>query len=132
VGNNRVAAEAALKLGRALYAQQQYWEVQVKTQPPTLSPGYDPGNPATFDRAARAVTQIDITMATESAQAVVAFGAGGVEHEKTELTGLAKLLLSLFPSAQTIGFQVLYGESNPHAYATYEGGHLDYRKPVVG
>jgi hypothetical protein len=126
LGNSRVAAETAIKLGRSLYAQQQYWEVYVTTDPSVLKPAYDPNNPATFDHAAKGVSRVDVLMATESGPAIKAFGAGGAEHEKAQLTGLAQQLLSIFPAAKTIGFQVLFGENNPHANATYQAGHLDY------
>ncbi|HEV1998668.1 MAG TPA: hypothetical protein VGR61_11125 [Candidatus Dormibacteraeota bacterium] len=132
LGNNRVAAETAIRLGRVLFAQQQYWEAYVTTDPAILKPDYDPGNLATFDRAAKEVSRVDMLIATESGPAIKAFGLGGAEHEKTELTGLAKLLLSIFPSARTVGFQVLFGENNPHANATYQAGHLDYHGPPAG
>jgi hypothetical protein len=130
LGNNRVAAETAIKLGRSLYAEKQYWEVYVATAPSTLKPAYDPNNPATFDLAAKTVSRVDVLIATESGQAIKTFGAGGVDHEKTELTALAQQLLSMFPAAKTIGFQVLFGENNPHANATYQAGHLDYHSLV--
>jgi hypothetical protein len=130
LGNSRVAAETAIKLGRSLYAQQQYWEVYVTTNPSTLKPAYDPNNPATFDLAAKGVSRVDVLIATESGPAIKAFGAGGAEHEKAQLTGLAQQLLSMFPGAKTIGFQVLFGENNPHANATYQAGHLDYHSLV--
>jgi hypothetical protein len=126
LGNNRVAAATAIKLGRSLYAQQQYWEVYVTTDPSTPSPAYDPSNPSTLDLAAKAVSRVDVLIATESGGAIKAFGAGGAQHEKAELIGLAQQLLSLFPAAKTIGFQVLFGENNPHSNATYQAGHLDY------
>jgi len=126
LGNNRVAAETAIKLGRSLYAQQQFWEVYVTTDPSTLKPAYDPSNPTTFDVAAKTVNRLDVLIATESGPAMKAFGAGGAEHEKTQLVGLAQQLLAMFPSAKTVGFQVFFGENNPHANATYQAGHLDY------
>jgi hypothetical protein len=132
LGNNRVAAETAIKLGRHLFAQQQYWEVYVKTDPQTLKPDYDPGNPATFDRAAKGVSRVDMTIATESGPAIRAFGLGGAEHEKVQLTGLAKLLLSFFPSAKTIGFQIFFGENNLHANGIYQAGQLEYHGASAG
>jgi hypothetical protein len=126
LGNNRVAAETAIKLGRSLYFQQQYWEVYVTTDPAVLKPAYDPSNPSTLDLAARVVSRVDVLIATESGPAIKAFGAGGAEHEKAQLIGLAQQLLPVFPSARTIGFQVLFGENNPHASATFQAGHLDY------
>ena len=126
LGNNRVAAETAIKLGRALFAQQQYWEVYILTDPSTLRPAYDPGNPATFDRAAKGVSRVDMVIASESGPAIRAFGTGGTDHEKAQLIGLAKLLLTFFPSAKTIGFQVFFGENNLHANGIYKAGQLDY------
>jgi hypothetical protein len=130
LGNSRVAAETAIRLGRSLYAQKQYWEVYVTTNPSVLKPAYDPNNLATFDLAARAVSRVDVLIATESGLAIKAFGAGGAEHEKVELIGLAQQLQAMFPAAKTIGFQVLFGENNPHANATYQAGHLDYHSLV--
>lgn len=127
LGNNRVAAEASLKVGRALFAKQQIWEPNVRTEPATLNPDYDPANPVSFDGVAKQVTRADLVIATESAPAIRAYGAGGVEHEKAELVQLAEVLRSIFPSAQTIGVEVFYGENNPHARAIYREGRLDYQ-----
>lgn len=126
LGNNRVAAETAIKLGRSLYAEQQYWEVYVATDPSTLNPPYDPSKPATLELSSTAVRRVDVFIATESGRAIKAFGAGGVENEKAELNRLVQQLLPLFPAVKTIVFQVLYGENNPHASATFQDGHLDY------
>jgi hypothetical protein len=125
-GNNRVGAEAAVRVGRALYAQQQYWEAYVKTDPPVLSSTFDPVRPESFDVGAKEVQRIDLILATESGPSIRMYALGGVEHEKRVLVDVARVLQALFPSASTINLSVFYGEANLHATATYQGGGLDY------
>ncbi|MDP9324957.1 MAG: hypothetical protein M3O87_00280 [Candidatus Dormibacteraeota bacterium] len=125
-GNNRVAAEAAVRVGRALYAQQQYWEVYVKSDPAALSSAFDPARPESFDAPAKEVQRIDLILATESGPSIRTYALGGVEHEKQVLVDVAKVLQAMFPAATTINLRVFYGEANLHATGTYQGGGLDY------
>ena len=126
-GNNRFAAVAALRLARILFAQQQYWEVYVRTTPATLDGTYDPLNAGSFDAAARQATAIDLVLATEATTAIQLYGGGGVVHEKTELTSVGSMLAAMFPNARTVNMKVFYGEASLHATAVYSGGALDYR-----
>src|SRR5258708_36284885 len=61
-------------------------------------------------------------MATESSTAVSLFRAGGVAHEKAEITTMAALVAGLFPGATSITIQVYFGEANLYATAVYSGG----------
>lgn len=125
-GNNRVAAEAAIKVGRGLYAQQQYWEVYVKTDPPQLSGTYDPGSSQSFDDSARQVQTLELVLATESGPSIRAYATGGVSHEIEVLTGVGKTLQGLFPASSQSNIRVFYGEGSLHATATFANGQLDY------
>jgi hypothetical protein len=133
LGSNRFAAEAALTVGRQLYSQGgQYWEVNVRTDPLTLAGVYDPvaqPSPAQVGGGAKAVT---VFMATESAGAIKLFRAGGVDHEKAEITQVGVLLGRLFPGASTVTVQVFFGESSHYATATYSAGRLDYQVLIHG
>ena len=126
VGSNRVAAEASLRAGRALYADGEYWEVFVRTTPPQLTGTYDPGDPASATPIAAQATDIDVVMATESGAAIRLFGAGGVVHEKAEINRVVKVLTAAFPNVKNISFRVFYGEAFQHATAHYHAGVLDY------
>lgn len=114
-----------------LYGQGgQYWELNVRTEPVSVGAAYDPtatGPPARPAAGARSVT---IFMATESAAAVSLFRAGGVSHEKAEITTAAALVAGLFPGATSVTIQVYFGEANLYATAVYSSGRLDYRPSV--
>jgi hypothetical protein len=125
-GNNRAGALASIRVGRALYAKKQFWEVYVRTDPAVLDGAYDPERPDTFDGLAKQVTQADLVLATESAESIKILAAGGVDHEKADLTDLAKVLLATFPSVHIVKIQVYFGEGNLHSTATYQDGRLDY------
>ena len=130
-GSNRYAAEAAVALGRQLYSQGgQYWELNVRTDPPSLGGVYDPVAPGPPARAVAGAKSVAVFMATESAVAISLFRAGGVAHEKAEVSQAAALVAGLFPGAASVTIQVYFGEANLYATAVYRGGSLDYRPAV--
>lgn len=125
-GNNRIGALASIRVGRALYAKKQFWEVYIRTDPAVLDGAYEPEHPESFDPLARQVNQADLILATESAESIKLLAAGGVGHEKADLTDLAKVVAAAFPSARVVKIQVYFGEGNLHSTATYQDGTLDY------
>jgi hypothetical protein len=132
-GSNRFAAEAAVAVGRQLYSQGgQFWEINVRTDPTTLPGTYDPTVLGPRTHPVNGATAITVFMATESANAIKAYRAGGVDHEKAEVTRMAALLSTLFPTATTVTVQVYFGEANHYATATYSGGALTYKLLAIG
>ncbi|MEA2647517.1 MAG: hypothetical protein QOE92_2600 [Chloroflexota bacterium] len=128
-GSNRTAAQAAVRVGRSLYAQQMYWEVYVKTDPAALAHDYDPTAPDTFTSGAQEVRSLQVILATESGTSIQLYAKAGVEQEKKVLAAVGAQLQEIFPNARTMTLQVYFGESNLHANATYAGGQLDYKSP---
>jgi hypothetical protein len=130
-GNNRVAAEAAVKVGRVLFAQQQYWEVYVKTDPAQPNGEYDPARPETFDATAREVQKLDLVLATESGPTIRTYATGGVAHETQVLTDAATTLQGVFTASTQTNVRVFYGEGSLHATATFSNGKLSYQPGPV-
>jgi hypothetical protein len=131
LGSNRVAAEAATRLGRKLFAGGQYWEVYVRTQPATLPGHYDPADPAASAPMAALVTSTEVVLATESGGAIKAFSAGGDAHERSVLLELDAILRQAFPNLVGDSMRIFYGESFQHGTATFDHGRLvsyDVRK----
>ncbi|MGI8610216.1 MAG: hypothetical protein ACR2MY_13510 [Candidatus Dormibacteria bacterium] len=124
LGSNRVAAETAVLLGRKLYETGQYWEVYVRTAPATLAGKYDPADPSASAKAAAAVTQVDVIIATESGSAIKSFAAGGDAHERRILASLDTPLRQAFPNAGTETIRIFYGESFQHGVAVFNHGTL--------
>ncbi|MHB8572013.1 MAG: hypothetical protein ACYDAY_03515 [Candidatus Dormibacteria bacterium] len=124
LGNDRVAAEAAVLVGRLLFRESGYWETYAQVTPSGLG-HVDPTDPASLLDAGRQVTAVRLVMATESSTAVTSLRAGGHDHERTVVGGVAALLATRFPAAE-ITIQVLFGENHPHANATLQAGAFTY------
>ena len=126
LGANRTAAQAAVRVGRALYAQKMYWEVYVKTDPAVIQTDYDPVSPETFEKGSQEVRSVQVIMATESGASIQLYVKSGVDQEKKVLAAIGAQVQGIFPNASPVTIQVYFGEATLHANATYKDGQLEY------
>jgi hypothetical protein len=124
LGSNRLAAEAAARLGRRLFSQGQYWEVYLRTQPTTLKGKYDPAHPELSAPAAAQVTAAEVVIATESGAAVKAYSNQGRVKQQDELAGLEQDVRQAFPQVSTVTVRIFFGEAFQYAAAVFEHGQL--------
>lgn len=126
-GSNRAAAAASLELSRQLFKQGMTWEVYLKTTPLQLPGKADPTNPDATRALGHAATEVVMVMATESGTTLKAFRAGGHDHEKAVMHGLADILQADFPAAR-FSAQIFYGESHQHAICSFGASQpFDYK-----
>jgi len=126
LGNSRTAAELGAAVGRYLYPRVSYWEVAVVTTPPAGTPA-DPLDQASLQQAGASVRQVRVVIATEEADGIKSFRAGGHAHEREIALAVAHLEASYFTQATSYEVDVYYGEADLHAIATLKGATFTYQ-----
>ena len=114
-GNNPVAAADAFALERSLYAQKQFWEIGMRTDP--ASAGNVEESDATAVKGARAgFTNVLVIMASESLPTLRALVALGDKGQQAYCTHLIDTLRGEgYTGLTTATVLVFFGESDRHA-----------------
>jgi hypothetical protein len=114
-GNNPVAAADAFALERKLFAQRDYWEVGVRTDPATA--GYAVETDPTATKAARAkFTDMFVVIASESVPTLRSLLLAGDAGQKTYCQGIVEQLRALgYTGLTKVNMSVYFGETDRHA-----------------
>jgi hypothetical protein len=115
-GSNPLAAKDGLAIERGLYAQSEFWEVAIRSDPPLA--GYvNLASPAAVKAARSAVTSVEMVLATEdrrTIQGLLAFPdhAAQQAYVRSVLDQMRGLGYDSFSKAQLL---VFFTESDEHA-----------------
>jgi hypothetical protein len=114
-GNNPVAAADAFALERKLFAQRAYWEVGVRTEPP--SAGYAVETDPNATKAARAkFTDMFVVIASESVPTLRNLLLAGDAGQQAYCQDIVEQLRALgYTGLAKVNVSVYFGETDRHA-----------------
>jgi hypothetical protein len=118
-GNNPVAAADAFALERKLYAQKQYWEVGLRTDPAQAGYVLETDPNATSTARAKA-TDMLVIIASESLPTLRSLVALGDAGQKTYCAALVDQIRALgYTGITKVDMSIYFGESDRHATLTW-------------